>query len=365
MIKILIINTVSFRFNGISTIIMNYFLNMEKNDFEIHFLVTSKENVFESLMKENHAIIHYIPRKKNLINYIKKLNQLMKQEKFDIVHVNGQSSFLALELFIAKKNKVKLKIAHSHNDSCNHKVFHYFLKPIFYKTYDVALACSYDAGKWLFGDNDFTILHNGISINRFAYSYDLRKKIRKNLGINLNTYVIGHVGIFNKQKNQRFLVELFYDYQKINFNSILLMVGYGEKKDEIYNYVKKLNLIDKVIFINPTSKIEELYNCMDIFVLPSLWEGLGIVNVEAQANGLPCLVSTAITNEVKCLEDRFFAMELNETSYEWALMIEKIRNKNYNRNIDTSLYIKNKCFDINEESNKLRDVYINYLRGEK
>ena len=217
------------------------------------------------------------------------------------------------------------------------------------------MACSEAAALELYGTTkNVYILHNAIDVNKFKYNEKTEKTKRKELKIKDKDIVIGHIGRFEKQKNHEFLIDIFNEIHKQNKNTILLLVGEGSLKEEIEQKVKNLNLEKSVKFLGQRSDVNELYQAMDAFVLPSLYEGLPLVGVEAQAAGLPCFFSTEVTKETKVLETTKL-IELTEGPQKWASIILK-ELKSYKR-VDTAEEITKNKFNISMESTKLDNYY--------
>lgn len=358
MSKILVVNNVNFKLNGITKVILNYYWNMDKNGLSFDFLTIN--NVDDLLKKDlicSGANIFTFDRRKHPFRYIFYLYKLIKKQKYDTIHVHGQSASMAVELWISKILGVKNRIAHSHNTEVSHKFVHYFLYPLFSLSYNKALACSTEAGKWLFRKRNFEVLNNGIFIKKFCFNEEKRKKIRSELSVADNEILLGHVGIFNFQKNQSFLIDIMFKLSKISKKFKLILIGSGEYEKKIKEKAKNLGLDQCIIFAGEKNDVENYYHGMDIFVFPSLFEGLGIVLIEAQASGLPCLVSDAIPNAAKC-SDRFYSLSLSSGVNNWIKEILLILKKNIDRKVSFVESIKEKNLDITDEADKLRKIYL-------
>lgn len=236
---------------------------------------------------------------KGKIIYNHRLHKFLKTNNYDVVHINsGVFLFSFQVVLICKLSKIKKIVVHSHstpNISKFKKIIIKLLNPIFRKLTNVHLACSNEAAKSLFTKTkDVIILKNGININNFKFDEKIRKIYREKLNINNNT-VYCHIGSFDKAKNHIFLIDLFNKIHENNKHSILLMIGDGILKKEIEKKVKLLNIQDKVLFLGYRTDIKELLCASDVFLFPSLNEGLGIVLIESQTNGLPVLVSKNIS----------------------------------------------------------------------
>ena len=218
----------------------------------------------------------------------------------------------------------------------------------------------------MFGDRTFeqgkvTIINNAIDLDKFKYDEKLRKEKRKELEIKDDTLVIGHIGRFVAQKNHTFLIDIFNELHKTEKNSILLLIGQGPLMDEIKQKVKTLGISDSVKFLGQRDDVNELYQVFDVFLLPSLYEGLPVVGVEAQATGNLCILSSSMTQETKILNTTIF-LQLTQTPNEWSTAILKsVINfcKKNNKN-----EISNVGFNIKNEAIKLEKIYMNFIKGD-
>ncbi len=307
--------------------------------------------------------VHYLPyRQKATIRYLISLIRLMNRGRYDIVHVNGSSNMMAIELLAARIAGVKVRCAHSRNTMCNNIHLHSLLRIPFRHLCNARLACGELAGNWLFGTNDFEIVNNGKDFSRFSYSEERRNEIRMRLGLKAKT-VIGHVGKFNEQKNHRFLIRIFKEYHRINPDAILYLIGDGPLTDEIKWLVKGLNLTDYVIFTGAVDDVPERLQAMDFMLLPSLHEGFPNVVLEWQAMGLPAIISDTITPDCALTKLITFC-SLDESPKCWANHIKSRLEENRNRKSDADIALanlKNGGFDINDSAAKLFDIYKGFL----
>jgi len=320
MISIAIL-TNDMNINGINTVLVNYCCYFDMAKFSITiFAGVPVSNIFKNKCDELGVKIVTLPARRSYpFNYYFALSKALSIQKFDIVHVHGNSATITPELLIAKIQNVKVRIAHSHNSTCSHILFHRLLKPLFNRLYTHGFACSQLAGRWLFGDKKFYVIPNGFKTERFKFNMEIRKLVRKELGIE-EKFVIGHIGRFNKQKNHRFLLEIFEQAAAKNPNAWLLLVGSGPDFDLISNLIRKHPNNDRIIVYGETQNTENLYNTMDVFVFPSKFEGLGNVLLEAQVNGLPCISSNVVPEEVAITKNlKLFSLE--ETPLAWANLV--------------------------------------------
>ena len=267
---------------------------------------------------------HLPNRKKHPIKYFFSLMELIKKGRYDIIHANGCSSLLAIEMLAGKCCRVKVRISHSRNTTCDYKMLHPLFKIPFKMLCNVRFACGTEAGKWLYPNQDFTVIHNGKDFSAFKYSEKTRKKMREELGLN-DKFVIGHVGKFITTKNQRFLLDVIEEERKIIPESVLYLMGEGEQEEEIRALVKQKGLSDCVIIAGLVNDMPDRLQAMDIMALPSFFEGIPNVMIEWQAMGLPSIVSDVVDRESAPSELVTF-FSLNKGAKEWAEEIKRIRD---------------------------------------
>ena len=367
MIKILVINTVRFKLNGISAVIKNYYQAMDKDGFEFEFLAIDTPSIeYQKFFHENNCIYHVIT-KKNILKYFVEIVNLCRKNKYDIVHIHGNSANMAIELLAATFGGVKHRITHSHNTATLHPMMHILLYPIFSALCNFRLACGSKAGKWLYRNKPFTVLKNGIDLEKYLISEEVRNQYRKGLNISKDYILIGHIGNFIEQKNHRYLIDIFEDVHKKNVNTALVLISDGILMGEIKKDVKKRGLKDSVIFLGKTLEVEKYLQAMDIFLLPSLYEGMPVVLIEAQASGLPCLISNTISNEVDITGCCRFLPITSETIPEWSKTIIEMTNtlKNKERTEianENRRKIRLNGYDIKQNANILRQVYLKLIR---
>lgn len=273
-------------------------------------------------------------------------------------------------LWAAKSAKIPVRIAHSHSTTNKVEKKKNLIKQIlrpFSKVFATDyMCCSEYAGRWLFGNKEYNngnvyLLNNAIDLNKFKYDENIRNIKRKELNIDESTFVIGHVGRFVKQKNHRFLIDIFYAVHKQNPNTILLLVGQGPLMAEIKEQVKNLELEKYVIFLGQRNDVNELYQAFDIFCLPSLYEGLGMSAVEALISNLPCVVSNKVPKEV-AITDNVDFIETRQKETEWK---NKIINK-ANSKLTRKSYIEEatqRGYNIECEKKKLEEYYLKKARS--
>lgn len=292
-----------FDINGISVVIMNYCKALDKCKYDLTIIagIPIAEQYIIEAKKAGIKMISLPSRRNDPIKHYLTLFKVLNNEKYDIVHDHGNSSMMAVELTLAKIAGIKARIAHSHNSVCPNMKLHKILNPYFKKTYTKALACGTLAGEWLFGKNQFEVLPNGFDTYKFVFNEKDRVRIRKELHIE-NAFVIGHVGRFNKQKNQAYLIEIFEQVAKVRSDAVLLLIGTGPDFDKIKGIVDNSSYKNLIILYGVTEETRAMYSAMDAFALPSKYEGLPVVLLEAQITGLPCIVSDRVTKKLISVE---------------------------------------------------------------
>lgn len=366
MVKILVINTVGFTLNGISSVIKNYYEAMDKNNLQFEFISACKPvSYYEAFFKEN-DINCYVFNRKNVLSYMKKLRLLVKQKKIDIVHVHGNSSTMAIDLLPCKMANVPIRIAHSHNSKTTHPIINKLLHPLFDKSYTDAFACGEKAGKWLFNKRKFIDINNGINLDKYKFNENYRISIRKQLNVD-SQLLIGHIGNFVSAKNHEFILDICKQLKQRNFNFQMLLIGDGPLSTSIKNEARDLKLDDKIIFLGRTDRVEEYLQAMDAFILPSIYEGLPLVLIEASAAGLPIYASDAIDRSVN-VTDKIKFLPLNSLS-SWINSILKIDKKNISERENTSennvKLLSNSGYDINNEAQKIKKFFLSRLENIK
>lgn len=315
------------RLHGITSAVIN--LSDALVDAGVHVDILSGGEIAESLQGEisNEVKIVKLPdRKKETIPYMRALRNLVKKRGYDCVHIHCNSATVLLELFALYGVRCSTAL-HCHNVTCNHPAFHRLFRGIATAACDFRFACSNEAGEWLFGCKPFKLVPNCFDTRRYAFDKEKRNSCRLKLGIKPEQIVVGHIGRFNQQKNQYFLIKVFCEIAKRHENVLLLMVGDGPSKSDVLKTVPN-HLASRAIFLGHTNQVEELYCAMDCFVFPSRFESLGLSAVEAQLNGLPCFASDQVPKEA-CVSDAFYQIPLSSSAEEWAAVIESGFLRNY------------------------------------
>ena len=354
---------------GVASFIVNVLKNFDTpNDFNIDIVVSEKiTDFYDKILSELNVNIIYLngnERENPLFRTVKsskKFKQIVMKKNYDVIHFNLCNAVGIYYGKIAKKYCGGKLIVHSHNSMVGSRtklIINNIFKNLLSKVPDKRFACSNYAARLLFDDrhmNDVEIINNGIDLEKFRYSSKDRAETRKELNID-DEILICHVGRYIRQKNHKYLLDIFSAIKKIYPSKVkLLLIGEGDLEEEIDKYAAELGIDKDIIKVKNTSKVSSYLSASDFFLLPSLFEGLPIVGVEAQANGLPCLFSDTITKQLK-LTDPVQFLNIKQQPYVWySAFTEMIKDK-YDRE-DLYNSVRAKGFDITDVSRKIQKVY--------
>lgn len=344
---------------GVEAVIMNYYRHIDKSKVQFDFVMHRGSNPdYIAEVKAMGAKVYEVTPYSNPIGFIMDVYKIIKKGNYSIIHSN-MNALSVFPLFAAYLAGAPVRILHNHSTDTKAEPLRTFvkhmLKPFAKLFANQYWACSKLAGEWMYGkaavaSGKVKIINNAIDLKKFVFSEEKRIALRKELGVE-NSFVIGHVGRFMKQKNHDFLVDVFAEMARENAK--LLLIGDGPLKKQIEDKVSKLGIDDRVIFTGVRSDVADLYNAMDVFVLPSFYEGLPVVGVEVQANGLPFICSSNVTKEI-LITDRVELMDLSSGIKAWKDVICKYAGKN---RIKAEAEIVNSGFDITVEAKKLEKIY--------
>ena len=344
---------------GVESFVLSYYKELhDLCEFDFLCFDDSKYIPYE-LIESLGGKVFVVPHLKHLHKFNKAVDKILKENQFEIIHSN-LNTLSVFPLRIAKKNKCKVRIAHSHSASNKKELKRHIAKTVlktFSKTYsNVYLACSEVAGRFQFGNKTFDkgqvkILNNAIDVNKFKFNSTYKEEIRKEYNLAKDDYVVGTVGRFVGTKNHQLVLELAKENKETKF----FIVGNGPLEEEMRKTVKE-NGLNNVIIAVPDQEIEKYYSAFDMFVLPSLYEGLGLTAIEAQSNGLYTICSKFVPN-VTLLTGygEFLPIEKEDLS-KWNEVI----NKRYPRK-DLSNKIKEAGYDIKTSAIDLYNLYVSLL----
>lgn len=352
---------------GIENMLMNLYREIDREKLQFDFLLhTDEKCFFEDEIQSLGGRIYRIPRLKltNLSIYLKDLNQFFQKHNYNIVHshLNAWSYFVLRQ---AKINNCPVRIAHSHiapNTIAKHGWFKYpfivILKRLIHPTLTHRFACGEAAGKWLYGDKGFKVINNAINTDRFITNKKIAQKMKKDLNLD-NRIIFGHVGRFTLQKNHDFMIDVFEAIKVKLPNAVLLLVGDGELRKKIEGVVKNKSLQDDVMFLGIRKDIDLLLQAFDFFLMPSLYEGLPVSLLEAQANGLKIFASDQISEETDITKSISF-LPLDKGPEIWAnevlqfLDFEKTNNKEL---------IVQAEYDIKSNAKSMQEFYLSNYKS--
>lgn len=351
--KILFILPTLTQTNGVAAFIENYMRFMNLDELEIQVICNdlrpSKERV--DFYKSKNIKVTFLPyiRTTKISNYLAQIDTFFKNNKFDLIYSNVayQSLFF---FYYAKKYGMYNFALHSHasegSDNKLKRLVSIVLQALSNRMVNKRFACSELAGRAMFGNKPFEVINNAIDYQKYAFSQEIRSDVRNRLGIADSERIIGFVGRFVQQKNVFFFLDLA---EKIDENTKILMIGTGDLKEKFDVMVNEKELNEKFIFISECNDVYRYYSAMDVFLLPSLFEGLPVTAIEAQANGLPCLLSDAITKECRILDTTFFLDR--EACDVWIEKLSGLKRCNS--------YVLNDSFDIKAQTIRFREVLDN------
>lgn len=350
---------------GAETMIMNYYRHINRNKIQFDFVVHREEiGAFEEeILSLGGMIYRFLPfHPKNFIAYQKQVSLFFDLHgEYNIIH--GHCSELGFFFYKeAYKRGVKVIIGHAHNpkaDFDSKYVFRFMFKLLSRKYLTHHFACEEESAKWLFGNHPnkpILLMKNAIDIKRFAYDESIATKHKKNAGLS-DKWVIGHIGRFVQQKNHSFLIDVFYEVCKLDDKCVLVLVGDGPLRIDIEKKVKKMHLDNRVYFAGIRDDIPNYIQLFDLFLFPSIYEGLGVVVLEAQAAGLNCIVSDNVPQAVKIVSNSVQFVSLKKSSVDWANIV--IKAKSYERDISKRMELLDSSYDIMKNVLWLESFYLN------
>lgn len=357
MIRVLHIVTYMGR-GGLETMIMNYYRHIDRNNVQFDFLVhrdfeADYDKEIQTLGGRIYHVSRLIPWSKSYRGELKKF--FREHSEYRIVHVH-QDCLSAVALQCARECGVPVRIAHSHSSSQD-KNLKYLIKLYYRKRIPIyateLFACGSQAGEWMFRGAPYQIIHNAVEAERYAFSEARRARMRIDLQIAPDAFVVGHVGRFNTVKNHHFLLNVFSQVKKLRSGAVLLLVGDGPLRPQIEAEAEALGLKHSVMFTGVRSDVPDLLQAMDVFAFPSLYEGFPVTLIEAQAAGLPCLISDSIPDECD-ITKLIVRLSLRTTVSEWAdtlLRLCKLKRENMSKLIEAA------GFDIIRNAQWLENYY--------
>lgn len=357
---------------GAEALIVNLFREIDRDTFDIDFLVYENKKYFYSNIVEELGG-HIVPLAEiessflplRLVQRWINLYKLLKKNKYDVFHCNCDFSLKFVELAIAKKTGIPIRVCHSHNSSLDTTSFkgkisyyvHRLFRPLLSKYATDLLACSTEAGTWLYGNNvpnnRITIINNGIDSQYYSYDEKTRTEMRHKLDVN-NQLVLGNIGRFTPIKNQKFMVDIAVEARKQSIPVKVVLIGDGDLKFPTEEYAKACKVEDIVCFVGTTTKVRDYLMAFDCFVMPSLFEGLPVSGIEAQASGVACVVSNSVSAELDLTGNiKFVSLSAGPAAWLQQIVLWHSQVKR----TDTSEKIIACDYDIKNLAQKIEKIY--------
>lgn len=343
---------------GVESVVMNYYRHIDRSKIQFDFIADNDSSIPQRAEIEalGGRVIEVAPYQK-INRYLAELTEIFRKNEYKIVH-SHLNTLSVFPLYAAKKAGVPIRIAHNHSTAgkgeYKKNIMKYMLRPFAKVNATHYAACSRYAGAWLFGEKavnngEVTIFNNAIDLDKFKFNEEVRSRVRRTLDIE-DRFVVGHIGRFCYQKNQEFLIDIFNAVHQKNPNAVLMLIGEGDLEHAVRQKVEDKGLMDSVMFLGNRNDVHELYQAMDVFVLPSRYEGLGMVAVEAQIAGVRTIVSTEVPDDV-AITDSIEFLNLSDSVERWT---DKVLNGK-----ERSVLLKGKSdqFNIHIWSQKLEEYY--------
>lgn len=351
---------------GLTGYIVNNYRKINRDEIQFDFITYDAQLDFSEEIEAMGAKIFYLPRPSHVLSYYITLKKIHQQFDYTAIHFNLSYANI-IPIMLAKMVGFKRIIVHSHSTGIDTPsavtriiklMIHYVGKVLIPLLATDYFACSKLAARWMFPNNiiknnKYKVLYNAIELSKYRFNKQKRDIMRKKLGIVDDIFVIGHVGRFTYQKNHEFLVDIFREVEKRHSKSLLLLIGDGPDREKIKNQVAHYNLSDKVKFLGQRSDVADLYQAMDVLVLPSRFEGLCIVAIEAQMAALPIICSEELSEETNVSSD-YISLSLKLSAKNWA---DKIIAKKRAIRTDNTKILRAAGYDMDVEIKRLENLY--------
>lgn len=374
-IRVLLLFTIMNR-GGAETMVMNYYRHIDRSKIQFDFMVHREQRgAFDDEIETLGGKIYRMPPiyPQNFIRYQKMLEAFFNEHhEYKIVHSHmSELGYFAFKE--AQRHDIPVRICHSHNaPDFRHESLtqylkllprYYFIRKMRTLTTDF-FVCSHIAGLWHFGktrQDQFVFMKNAVEVDSLSYSSEEASRMRRNLGLSQDQHIICHIGRFNRQKNHVFLIDIFQEVHKKDSNAMLLLIGDGELRGEIQKKVEKLHLQQNVRFLGVRNDVNLLLKASDTLLFPSLYEGLSVVMVEAQATGIRCVVTDTLAQETIINKERVELLSLNSSAEDWANAV-LCRKSEYNRESAASL-LRETGWDVGENAKWLQNYYLDSIKN--
>ncbi len=347
---------------GTETFMMSVFRGVDHAQFQVDFLLYNwKETDYTQEVEAHGGRIWRVPcRRESATGWYRSLYRFFKEHarEYNAIHYCGNGLTATAPIILSWWFKIPIRISHAHNSSSqgwHNKVLHYLQRGLAKRLTTHHFACSSEAARWFFGSSPAVIIKNGIDTNLFSYNEQRREQTRKKLNIASTTTVIGHVGRFEVEKNHTFMLEVFSDFVAEKPDSLLLLIGKGTLMEQMKEKAVRLAIADKVLFLGERTDVPDLLQAMDLFLMPSIFEGQPFVLIEAQCTGLPCLISDVINDDI-CLTENITKLSLRQSGKEWSQKIKAILSTF--KRIDGSQTIIRQGYSTLQTIHYLEQVYM-------
>lgn len=349
--------------SGVMSVIMNYYRHMDRSKIQFDFLCFIPcEDSYEREINELGGRVFFVPKPGSSVNSFKKLCVFLATYGREYEYLHNHEVYLSFLLQpLARKYNIRKFIIHCHatnySDRKSSAIRNLILcLPIRFMKCE-RFACSQAAGEFLYGEKKVQngmvkIFYNAIESKKYKYDAQKRDTLRTEMGITDKQVVVGHVGRFAVQKNHEFLLKIFHECNNILPDSVLLCVGDGPLYNEIKKKAFQMGIIDNIIFLGQRNDVPELLNAMDVFLLPSLFEGFPVSLVEAECNGLSCLIADTISDEM--VSERVQRYSLHNSPASWAEKVMELAKTKHSANLNPPVY------DINKQADVLQAFYLEY-----
>ena len=357
---------------GVESFLVTYYRNIDRSKVQFDFLCNSYEKVAyeDELIAMGGRTYHFTSRRESPSKFRKELTAFFEAHasEYAAIWVNVCSLANIDYLKFAKRYGISKRIIHSHNsqnmDGFIRGTLHSLNKRVLHNYATDFWACSEDAVEWFYPQSlasKAVVIHNAIDVSRMAFDPSERSRVRAEFGVDENCYLVGNVGRLHFQKNQSFALDVFKEFLELNPDSKLVLVGQGEDEQMLKNKASEFGISDNVIFTGVRGDVPALLSSFDAYLFPSVFEGLGIAALEAEANGLPVLASSDVIPEEVKIIDNFTFFSLEKSSKEWAVKLNEIRNTYKRIPYEEVLpAFRQKDYEIRDEAVKLQ----NRLLGE-
>lgn len=350
---------------GIEAFVMNYYRELADKGIQFDFVCMYDKIAHEEEIRSLGGEIFYVPDvKKNYFGYVRKMKKILNPEAYGAVHVNMLSAANITPLKLCARAGMKKIIVHSHNSSVPglvRSLMDRMNRPGLNRYATARFACGEKAARWMFGDFAFEhgevkIIRNAVDVDKYIFSEEKRNQVRREHGFG-ERLVIGHVGRFDLQKNHEGLLDIFQEISRREPDAVLCLVGDGGLKEHIQKKAADAGLKEKVFFMGVRENVEDFLSSMDVFLFPSLFEGLPFTLVEAQTNGLPCVVSDTITTEAFLGGNQVRTLSLKESKDRWAGAVLECTGQGRKSEQELRRELMKRHFDIKKEAERLRHLY--------